>query len=211
MPVRPNPLPQSQRELDFEKQLETETNRARIDYLRSELNRERRRREDEDRRAFDEFERRVEEREAIIRERRLRRGSRFIIRFSEIKTPTITPEMVVGYLREYLDFEPGNTPTTSVTAVDDEKPYAGSWRNGRGATLSINSETWQFGGESAAPYREIFRLADARLYVIEYTVRERSVFVLAALGDGDMKLRFYNSVSDLQRGVNLQGEETWQR
>lgn len=218
-PKYPQALPKSSRELELEESLKTETNRSRIDYLRSELRRERDRRERDDERAMNDYRYRMEERESVIRERRLRRGSRFHVRFSELKTVTITPEMLMGYLAEYVDFSPmnGATPTndqpTKIDPLDDDRPYTGEWRNGRDEILRIGDTDLRFPDGSRIPYSETFRISDARAFVIEYVSPRTGAktFVLIFLGDGDMKIRYFDSLADLQRGVNNRGEEVWRR
>lgn len=218
-PIRPQQLPKSKRELELEESLGTETNRSRIDYLRSELRRERDRREREDERAMNEYQYRMEQREAVIRERRLVRGSRFHVRFSELKTATITPEMLMGYLAEYVDFSPmnGSGQTNDqpgrIDPVDDDRPYTGDWRNGRDEILRITDNDLRFPDGARLPYNELFRISDARAFVVEYSSPRSGAktFVLIFLGDGDMKIRYFDSLDDLQRGANNRGEEIWRR
>jgi hypothetical protein len=108
-PTSPQALPKTQRELDLEAQLKTETDRRKLDHLRDELRYERDRREDADRRARREYENAVNERNDRIAYERPRSGSRFNVVLKKKKINTVTPDELMRYLEKYVDFSaPGN-------------------------------------------------------------------------------------------------------
>lgn len=229
-PAKRNPpqrLAKSQREVDLENQLRTEQDRSRADYARRELDRERRRREDQDRRNYAEYERYTRERDNIIWQRRQQKGSRFVIKFkTAIPTEKITPESVMQWLAEYVEFS-GNTQAefsanntvesvsqTSSSSNGENSSYLGEWRNGRGEVLRISGETVQFGSGASMSFREVFRVPAARAFGLEITSDSGDMqrFISVVIGEnGQLKLSYYDTLADLQNGTNSKSEETWNR
>jgi hypothetical protein len=99
----PQPVAKSQNEIDVENQLKTEQNAARIKYLRGEIDRMRNLREREDRHNRREHEEYMPERERIIWERRLTRGSRFIIKYKSALPPSTVTNDLKLYFYDSLE------------------------------------------------------------------------------------------------------------
>ena len=228
-PTQPAPVPKSQDELEIETELKTEKDYDRLRYLRSELQRLRDKREREDRWRSEEYEKKMQERTDIIWQRRRQRGSRFNVKFSKTDTATVTPDALMRYLAEYVDFSPlsGNSETkqtlvsenqtlpTNPPKMDDAAyPYFGEWSNARGETLKISGIQMQFGANSPVQFQEIFRLAAARVYALELRLAEANAkksFVSLTLGENEIKLTYYDTLADLQNAANSRGEEIWRK
>ncbi|MBX3292975.1 MAG: hypothetical protein KF881_08800 [Acidobacteria bacterium] len=110
-PQRPVDLPKTQRELDLEKQITTETDRRKLAYLRDELEYERRRRKEADRRQREEYEDRVRERNERLEYERSIRGSRFNLVYKNRSIPkTLAPQDIMNALERYVDFSATQMP-----------------------------------------------------------------------------------------------------
>lgn len=224
VPSSPSRSSKSQYEKDLETELKTATDSARIKYLHKELDRERDRRDREYRRDSEEYERAVRYRDEYRRERRPTRGSRFNLKFKTTDTSTVTPEELMRLLANYVDFSGisgGGTgysesrgDNVEMPAGLSTKPYIGNWRNGRGETLRIGNGIIQFGSGGAMEYREVFRVAAARVFAVEI-LRVGSAnmrrFVSINTSDREIRLAYYDTLDDLQNGTNRKGEETWSK
>jgi hypothetical protein len=211
-----------QYEKDIEQELKTATDSNRIKYLRKELDRERDRRDREYRRDLNDYNRAKEYRDEYVREKRPTRGSRFNLKFKQTDTSTITPEQLMRLLADYVDFSTisgGSTEYSENTSVEapastSGKPYLGDWRNGRGEVLQIDNGILQFGRGPGIEYREVFRMAAARVYAVELLGSQRGGmrrFISIVTGNREIKLSFYDTLEDLQNGRNVKGEETWSK
>jgi hypothetical protein len=219
VPGYPTKSAKSDYEKGLENELRTATDQNRIKTIRRELDRERDRRDRDYNRDMNEYNQAVRYRDEYRREKRPTRGSRFNLKFDKYDTANVTPEELMRLLGEYVDFSgvsgigpaTGNQNTPD-TPVGGGSSYKGAWRNGRGETLQIGNGVLRFGQGSQMEYREVLRMAAARVYAIELlNPGGMHRFVSIALGDSDIKLGYYDSLSDLQNGVNRKGEETWNR
>lgn len=94
----------SAREKDLEKQVRAEQDRDRKRQLQRELDELRDRRERDNRRLAIERQRLEERKRERIAEERLRRGSRFNLRYEDRVPESVRPEDVIAALAEFIDF-----------------------------------------------------------------------------------------------------------
>jgi len=222
VPSYPTKSAKSTYEKDLENELKTATDSNRIKTIRRELDRERDRRDREYNRDTNEYNRAVRYRDEYRREKRLTRGSRFNIKFDKRNTADVTPEVLMSLLGEYVDFSnlgssggqgiPVNNDTTG-SSSGGASPYTGDWRSGRGETLRIRSGLIQFGQGTQMEFREVFRMAGAGIYAIEILNPSGNMrrFVSINASGSDLKLSYYDTLDDMQNGVNRKGEETWNK
>ena len=104
----PTAVPKSDRERDYERELRDTDDRRRRDFLRSEIDRLRDRREREERRLRAEKVRLEEMKIREVRERAMRMGSRINLWFPNnyLKESVPTPQELMRMLDEYIDFSP---------------------------------------------------------------------------------------------------------
>lgn len=217
VPSYPTRAPKSNYEKDLENELKTATNSDRIKVIRRELERERNRRDrdyDRDLRYYNEAK---AYRDDFVAQKRPTRGSRFNIKFDKRNTAEITPEELMRLLGEYVDFGPitgegdeDHSDSDENGQLADGPPYSGQWRSGRGDSLRIGNGLIQFGKRGQMEFRELFRVASAGVYAIELlNPGNMRRYVMIKMGPGNIKLTYYDTMTDLQNEANPRGEETW--
>jgi hypothetical protein len=223
VPSYPTKSAKSNYEKDLENELKTATDSNRIKTIRRELERERSRRDREYNRDMGEYNRAVRYRDEYRREKRVTRGSRFNIKFDKRQTAGITPEILMDLLGPYIDFSGmtgiGEGPRFPIkddstgSSSGGATPYVGDWRSGRGETLRIRSGLIQFGQGTQMEFREVFRMAASGLYAIEIMNPSGNMrrFVSINASGSDLKLAYYDTLDDMQNGINRKGEETWSK
>jgi hypothetical protein len=100
--------------------------------------------------------------------------------------------------------------------ADDDRPYLGSWSNGRGETLVVTEKTIRFGDDRALPYRDITRATDGSTFELQINAKSAANgFGGNTLGiecDGDsMKITAYASHADYMQEREPQSVVTWFR
>lgn len=222
VPSYPTKAPKSQYEKDLELEQKTATDSNRLRYIRKELDRERDRRDRNYNRDLYEYNRAKQYRDEFIAQKRPTRGSRFNLKFGKgDNTAAVTPDDLMKFLAEYVDFsnldgirigQSRSTQKEELLPVPG-KPYTGDWSNGRGERLRIANGLIQFGSGNQMEYREVFRMASTGVYAIEILNPSGSIrrFVSMAVGNAEIKLSYYNTLEDLQNGINRKGEETWSK
>lgn len=220
VPSYPTRSPKSEYEKGLENELKTATDSNRIKTIRRELDRERDRRERDYNRDLFEYNRAKRYRDEYVAQKRLTRGSRFNLKFDKYDTANMTPEELMRLLGNYIDFSGASGTNTSgdnqgysESTGGSVSSYKGTWRSGRGETLQIGNGVLRFGQGTQMEYREVLRMAAARVYAIEVLNPGNSMrrFVSITLGENDIKLGYYDTLDDLQNGINRKGEETWSR
>ncbi len=103
-PTYPTSIPKTQREIDLEKQITTETDKKKLQYLKDELSYERKRRDEGDRRNRHRYDDAVRERNDRIAYERPRRGSRFNLVYKNTDPKTLTAQDIIRDLEKYVDF-----------------------------------------------------------------------------------------------------------
>ena len=115
----PSALPKSNREIELQKQIETEQDRDRRDRMRRDLARLRDQREDEDRRRREKAKQLEIAKKAEIAQLRIQAGSRLNIWYPDkyLRESVPTPQELMQTLSEWIDFGPlnGRAPASRPT------------------------------------------------------------------------------------------------
>ena len=103
-----------------------------------------------------------------------------------------------------------------VFAASEDRPYLGTWSNGRGETLVVTERTIRFGDDRAVPYRDVTRATDGSAFELQITAHgEVNAFPGKTLGveveQDTMKIRSYASHAAYMHGDDPQSEVTWYR
>jgi hypothetical protein len=122
----------SNREIDLEKQVKTETDPGLKRSMERELADLQTERERQNARIALERARAEEEKKARIDVERLKAGSRFNLRYAKAVPPSITPNDVMAALASYVDFDAGSASTLTPAPLPTPLPTAapGSLRKG---------------------------------------------------------------------------------
>jgi hypothetical protein len=152
---------------------------------------------------------------------RLKKGSRFTLKFSQIKASSVIPEDLMKWLGDYVDFspiingflrEPRINKQVKNPADGRIRPYFGKWLNNKGESLWIESGTL-FLNSVTVKYREVCRMAAEHIFAIE-TVESlvgKPRFITLKISDPEVELTFYYTQEDLNNGTNSVQKETWSR
>lgn len=214
-PKPPLPIKISYKEAFYKRKHDEDPDGPEASYYWEEYNKLKTKREDDDRINRQNYENNLPE---LIRQARLRNGSRFILHFTTISAKSVTPEKLMEYLADYIDFSPVKLIRNTSDVRPTQRPpcltaglFSGEWQNSDKDTICIRKQTLTFDSGPVIRFQENFRLVAERIFVITTTrnLTGAGPVVLIKVGEKEMKLSFYRNLNDLKDGTNNNGEETW--
>ena len=104
----------------------------------------------------------------------------------------------------------------SAVQAGDERPYLGSWSNGRGETLTITAKTIRFAEDDPVAYRDVTRATDGSDFELQITSSEKingfpGKTLAVHCEEETMEMTGYASHAAFMQGGEVQMQVTWDR